>query len=133
MNTEESILEELYTDGGGFDVRKVVDALKPVLNIKRGGEALYFTKKGNELKNEDKLLSVCLVKKLLKHEGVIAESGISGKEIRDFTELPKGTVDNSIHKLKKDGLLAGAGKNYEIPARYVDSVVERIISNTNKD
>ncbi len=132
MNTEGSILEELYTDGGGFDARKVVDALKPILNIKRGGAALYFTREGNELKNEDKLLAVCLVKKLLKHEGVIEDSGISGKEICDLTELPKGTVDNTIHKLKKSGLLTGSGKSYEIPTRYVDMVVERITGNVSK-
>lgn len=133
MNNEESILEELYTDGGGFDVRRVVDALKPVLNIKRGGEALYFTREGNLLKNEDKLLAVCLMKKVLKHEGVTEESGISGREIRDLTELPKGTVDNAIFKLKKDGFLAGSGKSYEIPTRHIDDVIERLSVVTSKE
>lgn len=126
MIEKKSILEELYTDGGGFDVRKVVGVLKPILNIQRGGSSVFFTKEGHAMKNENKIIAYYLVKKLLKNEGVIDEVGTSGKEVREVTELPKGTVDNAIFKLKKDGLLAGKGKSYEIPTRFVDLVIERL-------
>jgi hypothetical protein len=126
MQKEESLLEELYTDGGGFDILTVVEALKPILSIKRGGEAIYFTSQGNSLKNENKILSVCLVQKLLNQEGVIEDGGISGKRILELTDLPKGTIDNCIHTLKKKGLIVGSGKSYEIPVRNLEAVISLI-------
>lgn len=126
MTEKASVLEELYTDGGEFDATRVVAALKPVLTIQRGGDRIFYTKEGHALKNEDKVLAYCLVKKLLKSEGVVEESGVSGKELHEKTEIPKGTIDPMIPKLKKEGLLAGSGKSYEIPARRVDTVIERL-------
>lgn len=126
MADKKSLLEELYTDGGEFDAARVVSALKPVLTIQRGGNQIFFTKEGHSLKNEDKVLAYCLVKKLLRSEGVIEDSGVSGKELHEKTEISKGTIDPMIPKLKKEGFLAGSGKSYEIPARRVDAVTERL-------
>lgn len=132
MTDKKSLLEDLYTDGGAFDATRAVNALKSILSIQRGGEGVFFTKEGNALKNEEKILAYCLVKKLLKAEGVVEDAGTSGKEVHEKTELPKGTVDPTIQKLKKDGLLAGSGKNYEIPNRRVDSVIERLEKGATK-
>lgn len=126
MSDKKSILEDLYSDSGAFDARHVVEALKPILSIKRGGGEVYFTGEGHALKNEDKILAFCLVKKLLKSEGVIEDAGTSGKEIHEQTELPKGTVDPTMQKLKKEGFLAGSGSSYEIPARKVEAALSRL-------
>jgi len=126
MTEKKSPLEDLYTDSGAFDVRRVVEALKPILSIKRGGQEVYFTGEGHGLKNEDKMLAFCLVKKLLKSESVIEDAGTSGKEVHEQTGLPKGTVDPAIQKLKKEGFLAGSGSSYEIPARKIEAVLSRL-------
>lgn len=132
MADKKSPLEDLYTDSGAFDTQRVVDVLKPILSIQRGGHAVYFSKEGHALKNEDKILAYSLVKKLLKNEGAIEDGGVSGKEVHEKTELPKGTVDPMMQKLKKDGLLAGSGSSYEIPARRVETVLERLEKYTAK-
>lgn len=126
MSEKNSILEELYTDSGAFDEQRVVQALKPYVNIRRGGNEIFFTKEGHSLKNEVKMLTYALIKKLLKSQGLIEEEGVSGGEMRKQTELPKGTVDPTMQKLKKDGFLVGSGSNYEIPARRVEAVVEKL-------
>lgn len=132
MPEKKTLLEELYTDGGAFDAARAVNALKPILSIQRGGDGVFLTKEGNALKNEEKILAYCLVKKLLKAEGITDDAGTSGKEVHEKTELPKGTVDPLIQKLKKDGFLAGSGKNYEIPNRRVDLVIERLEKGVTK-
>lgn len=133
MTEKKSLLEDLYTDGGAFDIERAVNALKPILTIQRGGEGVFYTKEGNGLKNEEKILAYCLVKKLLKHDGAVEDAGTSGKEVHEKTELPKGTVDPVIQKLKKDGFLAGSGKSYEIPNRRVDSVIDRLEKGLTKN
>ena len=133
MTDKKSLLEDLYTDGGAFDIGRAVNALKPILTIQRGGEGVFYTKEGNALKNEEKILAYCLVKKLLKQDRVIEDAGTSGKEVHEKTELPKGTVDPVIQKLKKDGFLAGSGKSYEIPNRRVDSVIDRLEKGVTKN
>ncbi len=133
MTDKKSLLEELYTDGGAFDTTRAVNALKPILSIQRGGDSVFYTKGGKALKNEEKVLAYCLVKKLLKAEGVIEDAGTSGKEVHEKTELPKGTVDPLIQKLRKDSFLAGSGKNYEIPNRHVDAVIERLEKGVTKN
>lgn len=126
MNTDKSLLEELYTDSGGFDRDRVVRALKAVLTIQRGEHTVFF-KKEISLKAEDKILAYALVKKLLKTEGVSKISSVSGKELKKQTDVKPGTVDATIKKLKDvDGLLVGSGSNYEIPAHKVEDVVERL-------
>lgn len=126
MNTDKSILEELYTDTGGFDTKRAMLALKAVLTIQRGEHTVFF-KKEVTLKAEDKILAYALVKKLLKTEGVSETSGVSGKELKKQTDVKAGTVDSTIKKLKdEDGLLVGSGSNYEIPAHKVEDVIERL-------
>ncbi len=125
MNDKKSILEELYTDSGAFDTKRVVEILKPYINIRRGGNEIIFTNEGHDLKNGDKMLAYGLMKKLLKNEGLIEDESVSGGEMRKYTELPKGTIDPTMQKLKNDGLLVGKGSNYEIPARRVEAVIER--------
>lgn len=133
MAEDKSLIEDLYTDSGGFDKERVAQVLKAILSVQRGKHTI-FTKPGISLSAEDKILAYVLVKKLLKSEGVVEESGVSGKEIGQKTNVPQGTVDPTIQKLKKkDGLLAGSGKNYEIPAHQVEVVLERLKKYTTKD
>ena len=122
---KQSLLDELYTDSGGFDRERVVKVLKMILTIQRGEHTVFF-KKEPDLKEEDKVLAYALVKKLLKSEGAAKTSGVSGKEVKDQTSVKAGTVDAAIKKLKEDGLLVGSGSNYEIPAHQVEEVVDRL-------
>lgn len=85
MNEKKSLLEDLYTDGGPFDTERAVNALKPILSIQRGGDGVFYTKEGNALKNEEKVLAYCLVRKLLKADGVTEVAGTSGKEVHEKT------------------------------------------------
>ena len=131
MTGKNSLLEDLYTDSGGFDAARAAKVLKQILAIQRGSHAVFF-KKDATLKEEDKVLAYMLVKKLLKSEGVAESSEVSGKEIKMQTSVKSGTVDAAIKKLKDDGLIAGSGSNYEIPAHEVESVVERLEKCTPK-
>lgn len=132
MSENKSIIEELYTDSGGFDRERVVQALKAVLNIQRGEHAVFF-KKEMALKAEDKILAYALVKKLLKTEGISEMSSVSGKELKKQTDVKPGTVDATIKKLKEvDGLLVGKGSAYEIPAHQVETVIERLEAYSSK-
>lgn len=122
---KQSLLDELYTDSGGFDRERVVRVLKSILTIQRGEHVVFFKKEAS-LKEEDKVLAYALVKKLLKTEGVADTSGVSGKEVKEQTSVKAGTVDAAMKKLKEDGLLVGSGSNYEIPAHQVEAVVDRL-------
>lgn len=121
-----SPLEELYTDSGAFDAHRVASVLKHFLSIQRSDHAIFFSKEGHGLKNEDKMLAFCLALKLLKTEGVQPSEGVSAKQLHEATEIPKGTIDPLMLRLKKAGLLIGGGSNYEIPMRKVSEVVERL-------
>jgi hypothetical protein len=125
MAGKKSLLEDLYTDSGGFDAERAAEVLKQLLTVQRGSHAVFF-KKDAALKEEDKVLAYMLVKKLLKSEGAIDSSEVSGKEIKQQTNVKSGTVDAAIKKLKTDGLIAGSGSNYEIPAHEVEGVVDRL-------
>ena len=125
MAEKNSLLEELYTDSGGFDAERAAKVLKQLLTIQRGNHAVFF-KKDATLKEEDKVLAYMLVKKLLKSEGAADSSEVSGKEIKKQTPVKSGTVDAAIKKLKEDGLITGSGSNYEIPAHEVEAVVDRL-------
>jgi biotin operon repressor len=125
MTVKTSLLEELYTDSGGFDAERATAVLKRLLTIQRGSHATFF-KKGTSLTEEDKVLAYMLVKKLLKSEGAAETSEVSGKEIKQQTPVKSGTVDAAIKKLREDGLIAGSGSNYEIPAHEVEAVVDRL-------
>ena len=118
-----SLIDELYADSGAFDKERVVRTLKTILVIQRDEHLVTFK---IALKTEDKLLAFALVKKLLKSEGVEEQSGVSGKEAHKKTGIPQGTVDPTIQKLKRDGLLVGRGSNYEIPTHQVELVLERL-------
>ena len=115
-------MEELYTDTGGFDYEHAVKILKKILNIQRG-EHMVFFRPELALKAEDKVLAFAMVKKLLKMDGVVDSSSISGKEVKKQTDVKAGTVDFTMKKLKEDGLLAGSGSNYEIPAHRVATIL----------
>lgn len=126
MAEEQSLIEELYSDAGGFDRERVVRILKTVLTIQRGEHTVFF-KKEMELSADDKVIAYALVKKLLKSEGLAESSSVSGKEIKKQTGVKSGTVDSSIKRLKdNDALLVGSGSNYEIPAHQVEAVVDRL-------
>jgi len=125
MTDNKSLIDELFTDSGAFDKERVVRVLKSILVIQRVENSIFY-KKEIPLKNEDKVLAYALVKKLLKSEGIEEAGTISGKETNKKTGIPQGTVDPTIQKLKKDGLLLGSGSNYEIPAHQIEDVLERL-------
>jgi hypothetical protein len=125
MANDKSIMEELYTDTGGFDHDRAVSVLKHILNVQRG-EHMVFFKPELALKAEEKILAFALVKKLLKMEGAEQSSSISGKEVKKQTDVKEGTVDFTMKKLKEDGFLAGSGSNYEIPAHRVSTILDRL-------
>jgi hypothetical protein len=127
MTQPESLIDQLYTDSGPFDKERAVRALKTVLAIQRGEHSVHF-KKEVPLKTEDKILAYALVKKLLSAEGIDEQSGFSGKEVHIKTDIPQGTVDPTIQKLRKDGALVGKGSNYEIPTHQIESALERLES-----
>jgi biotin operon repressor len=125
MTGKSSLLEELYTDGAGFDAERAATVLKLLLTIQRGSHAVFF-KKSTSLTEEDKVLAYMLVKKLLKSEGATDTSEVSGKEIKKQTGVKSGTVDAAIKKLREDGLITGSGSNYEIPAHEVEEIIDRL-------
>lgn len=125
MAEKKSLIEDLYTDGGGFDAERAAMALKQILTIQRGDHAVFF-KKTAALKEEDKVLAYMLVKKLLKNEGIADNSAVSGSEIKKQTGVKSGTVDAAIKKLREDGVITGSGTNYEIPAHEIDDVIDRL-------
>lgn len=125
MTAKKSLLEDLYTDSGGFDAERASRVLKQILSIQRGSHAVFF-KRETALKEEDKVLAYMLLKKLLKSDGAVENSEVSGREIKKQTNVKPGTVDAAIKKLREDGLIAGSGSNYEIPADEVDAIVDRL-------
>ncbi|MBP6012475.1 MAG: hypothetical protein KBA31_09635 [Alphaproteobacteria bacterium] len=125
MAGKNSLLDGLYTDSGGFDGERAAAVLKPLLTIQRETHTVFF-KKGNSLKQEEKVLAYMVVKKLLKNEGATATSAVSGKEIKKQTAVKSGTVDVAIKRLREEGLITGSGANYEIPAHEVDAVLDRL-------
>jgi hypothetical protein len=56
MAGKNSLLDDLYTDSGGFDAERAADVLKALLTIQRGTHAVFF-KKGGTLKEEEKVLA----------------------------------------------------------------------------
>jgi hypothetical protein len=131
MAAKTSLLEDLYTDSGGFDGERAAAVLKRLLTIQRGTHAVFFRKDAS-LTEEDKVLAYMLVKKLLKSEGVAETSEVSGKEIKTQTPVKSGTVDAAIKRLREEGLITGSGSNYEIPSHEVDAVVERLEKRISK-
>jgi hypothetical protein len=131
MSKPKTLIDELYTDSGAFDKERAVRVLKTILVIQRGEHSVFF-KKDVALKTEDKILAYVLVKKLLASEGVEEQSGVSGKETHLKTGIPQGTVDPTIQKLKKEGLLVGKGSSYEIPVHQIESILDRLESYTPK-
>jgi biotin operon repressor len=125
MSEKKSLLEELYTDGGGFDAERAAAVLKRLLTIQRGTHVVFF-KKDTSLTEEDKVLAYILVKKLLKSEGAAETSEVSGREVKTQTNVKSGTVDAAIKKLREDGFITGSGSNYEIPAHEVESIIDRL-------
>jgi hypothetical protein len=125
MAEKKSLLEDLYTDSGGFDAERTAAVLKSLLSIQRGSHAVFFKKEAN-LKEEDKVLAYMLVKKLLKSQGATDTSEVSGKEIKKQTAVKSGTVDAAIKKLREDRLITGSGSNYEIPAHEVETILDRL-------
>lgn len=126
MTNDDSLIESLYTDSGGFDRERAAQALKAVLTIQRGEHTVFFRSE-IDLKAEDKVLAYALAMKLLKSSGKEKSSSVSGKVIKKRTGLKEGTVDFTIKKLREeDGLLLGSGSSYEIPAHKVAEVIERL-------
>lgn len=132
MAEKHSLLEDLYTDSGGFDASRAAEIMKRLLTIQRGTHAIFF-KKGTTLKEEDKVLAYMIVKKLLKNESVAESSAVSGKEIKDQTGVKSGTVDAAIKKLREEGLIAGSGTSYEIPAHEIGAVLDRLEGRVPKE
>lgn len=132
MSEKKSLLEELYTDSGGFNAERAAAVLKRLLTIQRGTHVVFF-KKDTSLTEEDKVLAYILVKKLLKSEGVAETGEVSGREVKSQTNVKSGTVDAAIKKLREDGFITGSGSNYEIPAHEVDSIIDRLEKRAPKE
>src|SRR5580692_10145495 len=115
MAEKKYLIEDLYTDSGGFDANRAAAVLKQLLSVQRGTHAVFF-KKDTTLKEEDKVLAYIFLKKLMKTDGVADTSEVAGKEIKKQTNIKSGTVDAAIKTLREDGLITGSGSNYEIPA-----------------
>ena len=133
MSKSEALIEELYTDSGPFDEKRVVAILKSLVSVQRDEHLLVY-RPGISLKADDKVLVYGLVKKLLHRQGVVEDSRITGKEVTLKTGLKSGTVDPTIKKLKEKGLLVGKG-SYEIPVHSVEQILSSLesYSNPNKD
>lgn len=129
MSEIKALIEELYTDSGPFDEKRVVTALKSLVSVQRDEHLLVY-RRGVSLKADDKVLAYGLVKKLLHRQGAVEESSITGKEVTLKTGLKSGTVDPTIKKLKEKGLLVGKG-SYEIPVHEVDHILNSLESYTN--
>ena len=129
--TEEkrSIIEALYIDNGDFDVERAVRVLKNLLSIQRGNCVAFF-KKDLNLKAEDKVLAYALVKKALAYEGEVPDSSVSGRELKEKTNLKGGTVDVTLKRLKEEGKMLGGRigsiSKYEIPEHEVEGVIEQL-------
>lgn len=131
MASKGSILDELYTDSGGFDEERAGDVLKKHISIQRGSHTVFF-KKDSGLGQEDKVLTYLVVKKLLKSQGAEASAEVSGKEIKEKTGIKSGTVDAAIKKLREDGLIVGSGSSYEIPAHEMEGILDRLEQRAGK-
>jgi biotin operon repressor len=125
MTGKGTLLDDLYTDSGGFDEERAAKVLKGLISLQRGTHAVFF-KKDNGLKEEEKVLTYMVVKKLLKSQGVEDTAEVSGKEIKERTGVKSGTVDAAIKKLREEGVIAGSGSNYEILTREMDSILDRL-------
>lgn len=125
-----SVLEDLYSDSGPFDENRVAAVLKRVLALQRKDHAVFF--KGDiGLTAEEKVLAFGLIRKLLKAEGVMQSSSISGKDFAKQTGTKKGTVDVTFKKLRESGFLVGSGSNYEIPIHKIEAALIRLEEATN--
>jgi biotin operon repressor len=132
MTSKGSILEDLYTDSGGFDEERAAKVLKALISLQRGTHVVFF-KKDNGLKEEDKVLAYMVVKKLLKSQGAEETAEVSGKEIKERTGVKSGTVDAAIKKLREEGVIAGSGSSYEILAHEMDGILDRLEKRAEKD
>jgi hypothetical protein len=131
MTGKKSLLEDLYTDSGGFDEDRAVAVLKKVLSIQRGTHTVIFHR-NTPLKEADKVLAFMLMKKLLKSDGAVESSAVSGKQIKAETDVKPGTVDFTIKTLKEEGVISGSGSNYELVTREIDGIVDRLEKRAGK-
>ncbi len=119
-------IDELYTDSGPVDPRRLVSALKPYIQIKRDSGDIFLTGSGSKLPAKIKILIYFLTKKIMKIDGVVSDETVSAKEIKDSFkgEVAPGTVDSYFKSLREGRIIIGKGEVYELPNSQVSNVLE---------
>lgn len=131
VSNEIDSIEELFSDAQPVDEKAAVRALRAFITIQREGRDIYF-RNTQHLTSDDAVLAYGLAKKLLKMKGLVEQESISANEVHKKTGIKKGTVDPAFKRLRKQGLLVGAGTSYEIPNYKADEVVKRLLSKSKK-
>ncbi len=126
-------IEDLFTDSGPFDQAEVVKILKPIVQIMRDTNQVFFLR--DDIKVGDKILAFALAKKILNASGYSnGENYISAVEVsKNYPDWPKGSIDTSFKQLREDKYLIGKGKKYEIPNSKISQVLERLKSVSKVD
>ncbi len=123
MNNRQSPIEDLFSDTGPVDIKAVVEALKPLMQVQRGKNEIHLTELGNEAIVSNKILIYALGKKILKMESIIETEEFSAKEVFDNLGLKKGTIDFNFNLLRERGFILGSGSSYVIPNAKVSAIV----------
>lgn len=123
--TEEITIDDLYSDAGSFDQKKVLRMLKGKVIFMRENEIL-FAVDPTKLKVQEVILLYALAKKVLKVNHKIDNEIITNAEIIDRAKLNKNTVNVTIKRLKDKKILMPSGSGYEIPAFKVEEVLNSL-------
>lgn len=121
---EKDPITELFTSSGPFNEEDVIKTLKPIVSIQEGTYAIYFI--NEKLTVDEKVLAFALAKRLLHTRGRVEQGHISAQEVYRSTGLPKGSIDGTFKRLRKDGYLVGKGQVDEIPNPKIPKVVQRL-------
>ncbi len=125
MNQQDLTVDDLFSDSGEFNEKKVVEALYPHITIQKSNNRICF--KDSNLTADLRILAYILTKKLLKSKGNLESDLVTAKEINVNTGMKKGTIDPTFKLLKERGLLIGQGE-YEIPSYKVSKVIDMLKS-----
>lgn len=128
MNDKKHTIEDLFSDTGPFDEAEVIKAIHPFITIQKTTNEIFF--KGSSQKNDQRILTYGLAKKLLNVKGLIKSDKITAIEVQKKTGIKRGSIDPTFKKLKEDGYLVGKIE-YEIPISKISDVIN-IISKVNK-
>lgn len=123
MSDKKHTIEDLFSDSGPFDETEVIKAIHPFITIQKSTNEIFF--KGSSQKNDQRILTYGLAKKLLNMKGLIESDKITAVEIQKKTGIKKGSIDPTFKKLREDGYLVGKIE-YEIPISKISDVISKI-------